>query len=112
MNGFYAAYITGQVGNSMALFLFENGEIIGVDVGGMHYNGSYEIHEESATLRGTLNYVIKPGRQLVTGAAAGEKEISVDFPLELPTGFADGRVIEIQSPSGVVNARFEKLRDR
>jgi hypothetical protein len=111
VNGFYAAYLTGNVGNSMALFIFQDGKITGVDVGGMHYDGIYEIDQSAAVLRGTMTYVIKPGGQLITGATAGSEPIKVSFPLELPVGLADGRVLAFSSPSGVVNARFEKLRD-
>jgi len=111
MNGFYAAYFTGVVGNSMGLFVFRDGVITGVDVGGMHYDGTYTIDGVRSLLTGKITYVIKPGHALITGASAGSEPIRVDFPLELPTGFADGRVLSIPTPSGAVNAKFEKVRD-
>lgn len=111
MNGFYAAYFTGTAGNSMGLFVFKDGVITGVDVGGMHYDGTYAVDEERSVISGKITYVIQAGHSLITGIAAGEEPIRVDFPLEWPTGFADGRVLTISTPSGLVNAKFEKLRD-
>ena len=111
MDGFYSAYFTGAVGNSMALFAFRDGLITGVDVGGMQYDGTYKIDAERSILSGTMVYVIQPGHQLITGAAAGDEPIRIEFPLELPVGFSDGRVLTIPTPTGAVNARFQKIRE-
>lgn len=111
MDGFYSAYFTGVVGNSMALFAFRDGVITGVDVGGMQYDGIYSVDQGRSVITGTMVYVIQPGHQLITGAAAGTEPVRIEFPLELPVGFADGRVLSLPTPSGVVNARFQKVRD-
>lgn len=111
MDGFYSAYFTGVIGNSMALFAFRDGVITGVDVGGMQYDGHYSVDGERSVITGKMVYIIPPGLQLVTGAAAGSESVRIEFPLELPLGFADGRVLSIPTPSGVVNARFQKVRN-
>lgn len=111
MDGFYVAYFTGSAGSSMGLFAFREGTVTGADVGGMHYDGDYVVDETRAVIEGKITYVILPGHSLITGVQAGSDPIRVDFPLELPTGFADGRVLALPTPSGVVNARFQKLRD-
>jgi len=110
MDGFYSAYFTGVIGNSMALFSFRDGQITGVDVGGMQYDGEYSVDDDKSLITGRIVYVILPGQQLITGAAAGSEPVRIEFPLELPTGFADGRVLSLPTPSGVVNARFQKIR--
>ncbi|MEH6717530.1 MAG: hypothetical protein V7704_01515 [Aurantimonas endophytica] len=112
MDGFYAAYFTGLTGNSIGLFIFENGLITGVDVGGMHYDGTYSLDESASIISGKIAYVIPPGASLVTGISSSSKAIRAEFPLELPAAFADGRVVQLDTPSGVVNAKFEKLRGR
>src|SRR5690606_22487549 len=104
MDGFYSAYFTGVVGNSMALFAFRDGQITGVDVGGMQYDGEYKVDADKSLISGRIVYVILPGHQLITGAAAGSEPVRIEFPLELPTGFADGRVLSLPTPSGLVNA--------
>ncbi|WP_332700446.1 hypothetical protein [Devosia sp.] len=111
MDGFYSAYFTGVAGNSLGLFAFKEGRITGADVGGMQYDGNYVVDEQRSVISGKIVYIILPGHQLVTGIAAGAEPIRVEFPLELPVGFSDGRVLQIPTPSGVVNARFQKLRD-
>ncbi len=112
MDGFYAAYFTGLTGTSIGLFVFEGGVITGVDVGGVHYDGAYSLDESTSIISGKIIYVIPPGVSLVTGIASADKPIRVEFPLQLPAAFADGRVVQLDTPSGVVNAKFEKLRDR
>ncbi len=110
VDGFYAAYFSGAVGNSMALFAFRDGSITGVDVGGVHYDGTFAVDALRTRLVGSINYTVAPGQQIITGATAGSEPLRFNFPLELPIGFADGRVPGLPTPSGPINARFEKVR--
>lgn len=105
----YAAYFTGAIGVSLGLFIVGDGIISGVDAGGIKYDGTLTTMEDQS-LKGAVRFTLSPGQQLITGAIAASLQ---DFivPLHLPTHFADGAIVEIQTPLGPVNARFEKLRD-
>jgi len=39
MDGFYVAYLTGRGGNSVLLFAIKSSALVGVDGGGMKYDG-------------------------------------------------------------------------
>ena len=41
INGFYAAYLTGASLQGFAMLVFRNGKVVGVDVGGGKYDGTY-----------------------------------------------------------------------
>jgi hypothetical protein len=111
VDGFYSAYFTGAKGNSLGLFVFENGRIIGVDVGGIEYDGTYAVDANRGLVTGKIVFIVKPGHALITGAQANADPLRYEFALSIPAGFADGRVVQIDTPTGPVNARFEKVRD-
>ena len=105
----YAAYFTGGIGVSLGLFLIGDGIISGVDIGGLKYDGNLTPMEDRS-LKGAVKFTLSPGQQLITGATATSQQ---DFivPLHFPPDLEQGTVVEIQTPLGPVNARFEKLRD-
>jgi len=105
----YIAYLTGSGGQSIGLFYVGGGVIAGIDVGAMQYDGSYSTTQDGS-LAGTLNYVVPAGANLITGPSA-PTPMKVPLELRLPAGFADGRVVSINTPLGPVNAKFEKLKD-
>jgi len=110
MNGFYAAYMTGKGGVSTLLFAIKDGVVVGVDMGGMKYDGRVEVAEPSKEWRFSVEYLIPPGVSLITG---GSVATPTRVPLEfsLPANFANGQVVRIDTPLGPVNAKVERLRD-
>jgi hypothetical protein len=105
----YAAYFTGSAGVSMGLFLIGDGLIVGADIGGLKYDGSLAMAADGS-LHGVVSFILSPGQRLITGAAAQSAE---DFAIavELPPDFSSGAIVELNTPAGPVNARFEFLRD-
>jgi hypothetical protein len=105
----YAAYFTGAAGVNMGLFLIGDGLIVGVDLGGLKYDGTL-VMAPDGSLHGAVSFVLSPGQRLITGAAAqGTEEFAIS--VELPPNFASGAIVKIDTPAGPVNARFEYLRD-
>ncbi|WP_342362240.1 hypothetical protein [Terrarubrum flagellatum] len=111
MKSFYAAYFTGAAGSSIGLFFIGDGIIAGVDVGGIRYDGSFKTSKKGGALEGVVEFIMPPGATLITGISGGAQETRVPVPIHLPSNFADGQVIRIETPAGPVNVRFEKLRD-
>jgi hypothetical protein len=111
MDGFFATYVTGRAGVSMLLLAMRGGRIVGADVGGIKYDGEIAPKTDGTGFVGRLTFTVPPGRSLITGLepAATSRDIAIDF--ELPSNFADGPIIGIQTPTGPLNARFVKLRD-
>ena len=106
----YIAYLTGVAGQSIGLFYIGDGIIAGIDVGTMKYDGAYSVKPDGG-LEGAVQYVIPAGIPVITGAPMGTMPTRVAVKLALPAGFDDGRVVTIETPTGPVNARFEKVKD-
>lgn len=106
----YAAYFTGNHGNSIGLFYIDDANLLGIDVGGMKYDGRLEINEGGG-LSGVVQFVMPAEAQLVTGVAGRGTPTKIQVPLKLPQNFDDGRVLRIDTPVGAVNVRFEKIRE-
>jgi len=106
----YIGYFTGVAGQSIGLFYIGDGVLAGVDVATMQYDGSYSTKPDGS-LEGVVEYVLPAGTALITGAPTGVAPTRVVVKLNLPADFSDGRVINIETPLGPVNARFEKIKD-
>jgi hypothetical protein len=106
----YAAYLAGISGQSIALFYIGDGVIAGIDVGLMQYDGNYSLTSDGG-LDGTLEYVLPAGVGLITGAPPTAVSTRVPMKLKLPANFADGQTLTIDTPTGPVNARFERIKE-
>ncbi len=110
MEGFYAAYLTGRAGTSVLLFVIRGEDLIGVDVGGLKYEG--KLVQTKDGLSCSIVYTIPAGSStLITGSTPPQTEQRVPLQFALPRDFANGQVIGITTPLGPVNAKFQKLRD-
>ena len=103
----FISFMTGSAGSTTSLYYIGEGVIAGIDAGGMKYNGVYTINS-NGSYQIAMVYFIPKGVLLVTGQKTTEEQ-RVDFSFELPPRFWMGEIIRIDSPAGVVNARFEKL---
>lgn len=101
--------MTGSAGSSVGLYYFGEGQIAGVDAGGMKYDGIYRI-ESDGSYEGILSYIVSPSTQLITGTATAEEK-RIEAPIKLPPEFWNGQIVRIDTPLGAVNARFEKLKE-
>jgi hypothetical protein len=111
MEGFFAGYLTGRAGMSVILFAVKDGRLIGVDMGGIKYDGQIRAKADGIGFSCRVSYTMLPGIPLITGAGpmATPTEITLNF--DLPLNFAEGIVIGIETPTGPLNAKFTKLRD-
>jgi hypothetical protein len=105
----YAAYITGSVGSTVALFYIGDGQIIGIDAGTMKYDGVFQIKPDGS-YQGILSYIPPKETLLVTGGSQSSNT-KIEMPFSLPNGFWEGQVIRMPTPLGVVNVKFEKLKE-
>lgn len=110
MDGFYAAYLTGRGGNSVLLLAVNSGSLVGVDTGGLHYDGSVDPRTDGG-FNFHVKYVIQPGTQLITGMGSVATPTPVSLDFTVPADFASGTILTIQTPFGPINAKMSKLRD-
>jgi hypothetical protein len=111
LRALYIVYMTAQAGSSIGLFYIGDGIIAGVDMVGVRYDGRYVIDPESKELRGSVDFVMPALSHLITGESAGLKPQSMTFPITLPEDFSTKDYVTIDTPSGPLNAKFEKTRE-
>jgi hypothetical protein len=109
IEGIYAAYMAARAGTSVLLFVIKDSKLTGVDVGGLKYDG--EVSTTKTGFHCSVVYVIPPGAPLITGSPPATSPQRIPLEFDLPTDFARGQTIRIETPLGPLNARFEKLRD-
>eukprot|EP01031_Cornospumella_fuschlensis_P007895 gene7895-9759_t len=99
MNGFYAAFLTGLNGNSVLLFAIRDRTVVGVDVGGVKYDGSI-VEKDAGGHLIHLAYTIAPGVAMITGLGPVAVPTSVSIDFELPAEFMTGVIVRVQTPFG------------
>ena len=109
MNGFYIAYLTGTAGNGMVLLAMRNGAVAGVDTTGVAYDGQLT-QKADGSFACSVGYVVPPGAPLITGGMTAAPT-RVQFNFDLPPNFSNGVVVQINTPLGLVNATFSKVRE-
>jgi hypothetical protein len=110
LDGFYAAYFTGATGNSIGMFVFKEGVVVGADAGGGRYDGTYAMTPDNRFVAGVIHFSMPVGNLSITGVSAQSEPINIDVPLRLPVDFNRNDVHRIDTPIGPLNAKFEKIR--
>lgn len=109
IDGFYAAYLTGSASQGFAMLVFRNGTIVGVDVAGVNFDGTYVGVPSGLSVKLTVS--TPPNTALIQGATTGpETEIS-ELEFQLPADFLSQPFIRIDGKHGPINAKLTKLRD-
>ncbi len=109
VDGFYAAYLTGSGSQGFAMLIFSKGVIVGMDSGGVKYDGVYTTDEHGITA--TITFTIPPHTLLVQGVISGPNAERSELKLTLPFDFASRAFLRIEANHGPVNAKFTKLRE-
>ncbi|MFZ0951525.1 MAG: hypothetical protein WAN17_04620 [Candidatus Sulfotelmatobacter sp.] len=111
INGFYAVYITGAAQQGLALIVLRNGKVVGVDVGGVKYDGTYGDGDEGNGFKVRLKVLIPPNAILVQGVNSGPQGDASEIEFHLPVDFLSQPFIRVNAKHGPVNAKFIKLRE-
>ncbi len=109
IDGFYAAYLTGSATQGLAMLVFRNGTIVGVDAGGVKYDGTYTDTGTGFAIK--LNVFVPPNTFLVQGVTSGPQGDKSELNFQLPVDFLSQPFIRINAKHGPVNARMMKLRE-
>ena len=109
INGFYGAYLTGIATQGFAMFVFRNGRVVGVDIGGVKYDGTYT--DTAAGYAVKLKVVIPPNVSLIQGVTVGPQGDSSELSFELPLAFLEKPFLRVNAKHGPVNAKIVKLRE-
>ncbi|KAA3451642.1 hypothetical protein C7I87_06450 [Mesorhizobium sp. SARCC-RB16n] len=110
IDGFYTAYFSGMAGNSIGMFVFKEGVVVGADAGGGRYDGEYALTDDGKYIEAKIHFTLTMGSQSITGLSADVEPLGVDVPLRLPVEFNRTDVHRIETPLGPINAKFDKIR--
>jgi hypothetical protein len=109
INGFYAAYLAGSAGQGLAMLVFRNGTVVGVDAAGVKYDRTYRDTESGFAVK--LSVSIPPNTSLIQGASSGPQSDMSELEMQLPADFLSQPYIRINAKHGSVNAKLTKLRE-
>lgn len=110
VDGFYVGYFTGAAGNGLGMFVFKNGVIIGVDVLGVRFDGTYRLTETSTAYLISAIVTAPAGGQLVQGVSTGPTGLTYQVDATVPVDFENANFLTIPTQFGDVNVRLRKLR--
>ena len=109
INGFYAAYLTGTATQGFAMLIFRNGTVVGIDAGGVKYDGTYSDSGTGYAVK--LKVSIPPNTPLVQGVTTGAEGDNSEIVFQLPVDFLSRPFIRVDAKHGPVNAKIVKLRE-
>jgi hypothetical protein len=109
IDGFYAIYITGAAQQGFAMLVFKDRKIVGVDAGGVKYDGAYSDAEKGFAVK--LKVSIPPNVTLVQGVSVGPQGDTSEIEFQLPPNFTSLPFVRVNAKHGPVNAKIVKLRD-
>lgn len=111
IDGFYAVYYTGVTGSGIAVLVINNGTIVGADMAGGRYDGTYSESPTTGFYDAKIKITMPPGTALVTGVLAGPQPLIMEMAITLPANLGGEQPIRMETQTGPVNAIFRKLRD-
>jgi len=109
IDGFYGVYITGAAQQGFAMLVFKDHKIVGVDAGGVQYDGTYSDREKGFVVK--LKVSIPPNVTLVQGVSVGPQGDTSEIEFQLPPNFTSLPFVRVNAKHGPVNAKIVKLRD-
>lgn len=109
MEGFYSVTYQGSGGLGVAVLVLNDGRVVGADAAGGLYDGQYRSHGDGVGV--TVTVTIPPGTSLVTGVPPQPQAYTFPINTKLPVNFGGGHAVSVQTPTGIVQAVFKKLRD-
>lgn len=109
IDGFYAAHLTGSSGQGLVMLIFRRGTVVGIDVAGAKYDGTYTDADGGFAVK--LSIWLPPNILLVQGASTGPQGDSSELDFLVPTDFLSQPYIRVNAKHGPVNVKLTKLRE-
>ncbi|OCJ63477.1 hypothetical protein A6U97_13410 [Agrobacterium tumefaciens] len=110
LDGFYVGYMSAD-GYGVVLFVFKGNNIVGVDAGGVKFDGSYTQDLTTNSFKGNITVDAPPNIDLIQGINTGPNGLKYEVPFSMPENFLEAPFIRVDTPFGPVNIKLEKLRD-
>lgn len=109
-DGFYAIYYHGQAGPGLGQIQLVNGKIIGSDVTGGVWDGSFAINAVDQFISCEVTIKLPQNVPLATTGLPVQGAEATNMRFKLPLDFASRAFVPLELPIGKVNVRFQKVR--
>lgn len=110
IEGFYLAYATGLQGNGVIMFVVMGGKIVGADIMGVRFDGTYTPTQDGGGFDAIIKITAPAGQTLIQGISTGPVGLTYEVKTFLPHDLESVDFLKIPTQFGSVNARFQKLR--
>ncbi|MCA3312366.1 MAG: hypothetical protein ING24_13155 [Roseomonas sp.] len=108
LDGFYAVYMASRGGEALAVITIDQGVIRGAGLDATCYDGSLSSAVDGFVV--SLHVSVPAELSLVQGGSSGSDGQNFVVSFRLPSDFAQRDFISIETPHGLVNAKFRRLR--
>ncbi len=111
MSETYGFVYSGFAGVGMGMFSVTEGQLIGTDLGGISYRGTFLKDEVTGEIDIALEQTVPPGVFLVQGTSAQDMPYIKSISARLPADFDQGKPIEVFLPPGHVILMIRRVPD-
>ena len=96
-------------GQGLALLIFREGLIVGVDVAGVSFYGKYSETSDGAV---SISLLVKtpPNVALIQGGTSGPEGLETQLAFQMSRDFTSQPFVRVEGPRGPVNAKLVRLR--
>jgi len=108
MSALYAMKYQGQAGTGLGTLYVGRNKIVGTDVGGGRYSGTYT--DQNGRMKGAVLLSFPSGGVLVTGLQM-QPNSSLPLSFDWPSNFGSGAPQQIMVAGNPVGVAFEKIGD-
>lgn len=111
--GFYAIGFAGVAEEGFGILVLDTDVIVGADVAGVKYDGTYEYNSRTEKLDISVTLTIPAGVGLVTGAPVAGIETQLSIVASIPADLAikQDHYFQVSVGGRPVNVKMFKLRD-
>ena len=107
--GFYLVEYVGWAGGGHAIMALDTGVVVGVDISGGLYDGTFKWNEQTQLLDVDVWVQIPEGVGLVQGKVAPRGGLRFDVQCSFPRD-PDNQIVQAKTDFGPVNLRVRLLR--
>ena len=107
--GFYRIDYVGTVGRGFGIIVLDTQVVVGTDMAGGLYDGTYQFNPDTNMLEAKIKVTIPAGAWLVQGIPAQDKKWNFEFEASFRRETTETPVT-VQTPFGPVNVVFRYLR--
>jgi hypothetical protein len=109
--GFYGIWFQGPAGQGAGIIVLDTNTVVGIDVGGVEYDGEYSYNSRSDMLDLNVKATVPPGVWLVQGVPPQQRPYSFDIIASVPRDLGREHAVTVETPFGPISLIMKKVRN-